>query len=72
MIAGAAVGYRITRHLEVSLELRAVIASRWELPGRVWVVPGETAPDGGRMFTTSMEDASASPRTATILLRALL
>jgi hypothetical protein len=72
VIAGAAVGYRVTRHVEISLELRAAIASRWELPGRIWAVPGETAPDGGRMYTTSQDDASGAPRTATVVVRALL
>ncbi len=69
VIAGAAVGVQITRHVALSLELRAVLASRWELPGRVYVIPGEIGPDGGRMYTTSREDATGSPRTATVLVR---
>jgi hypothetical protein len=72
LIAGAALGIRLSTRLALTLELRTVVASRWELPGDTWVVPGDPAPDGGRMFTTSREDATGSATTATVLIRVLL
>jgi len=69
VIAGASLGVPLTRRFTLSLELRAVVAAHWELPGRAYVVPGEPGPDGGRMFTTTTEDATGRARTATVLLR---
>lgn len=69
VIAGASAGVALTRRITLSLELRAVVAARWELPGRAYVVPGELGPDGARMFTTTTEDATGRARTATVLVR---
>lgn len=68
-IVGAGIGYPLSRHAVISFELRAVVAARWELPGRAYVVPGELAADGGRMYTTASEDATGGAWTATVLLR---
>jgi hypothetical protein len=72
IVLGAAVGYRVTREFAICLDVRAVVASKWELPGDMYVVPGDHTPDGGLMYTEAREDASARPVTATLLLRVLL
>ncbi len=72
LIAGAAVGYRVSRSFVIGLDLRAVVTASWELPGHVYVVPGERTADGGLMYTEAREDASARPWTATVLMRVLL
>ncbi len=72
VIVGAAVGHRVTRRFTISLDLRTVLAASWELPGHVYVVPGDHTPEGGLMFTESREDATARPWTATVLMRVLL
>jgi hypothetical protein len=69
VIAGASAGYRISQRVAVSLDLRAVLAASWELPGHAYVVPGGIGPNGGRMYTTSDADATGGAWTATILLR---
>jgi hypothetical protein len=69
LIAGASAGYRINQRVAVSLDLRAVLAASWELPGHAYVVPGGIGPNGGRMYTTSDVDATGGAWTATVLLR---
>lgn len=71
-MAGAAIGFHLTRKVALTLEVRALLAMRWEQPARQWVVPGELAPGGERMYTTSRGDATGHARTATILLRVFL
>lgn len=72
VMAGAAIGLHVTPQVALSFEVRALFATRWELPGGGWVVPTTLAPDGGRMFTVGRGDATGDARTATILLRAFL
>jgi hypothetical protein len=72
VMAGAAVGVHLTSQVALTFEVRALLASHWELPGRGWVVPTTVAPDGGRMFTVARGDATGDARTATILLRVFL
>jgi hypothetical protein len=72
VVVGASIGHRVTRKFTIGFDLRTVLAARWELPGHLYVVPGEHTPDGGLMFTESREDATARPWTATILMRVVL
>lgn len=72
LIFGGALAYPVTPRLEVGVDLRKVFVSKWELPALEYVVPGARAPDGSVMYTTSTQDASSSPWTATLILRVLL
>ena len=72
VMAGAAIGMHVTSQVALTFEVRALLASHWELPGRGWVVPTTVAPDGGRMFSVARGDATGDARTATILLRVFL
>ena len=72
LVVGGAVGYRVSHNFAIGLDVRAVVAARWELPGHVYVVPGDRTADGGVMYTEAREDASATPWTATVLMRLLL
>ena len=72
LVVGASAGHKISEHVAVAVDVRASILTRWELPGAMYVVPGERTADGGVMYSEAREDASASPWTATLLLRVLL
>ena len=72
LIAGVGAGVAITRRIELTADVRKVVATSWELPALDYVVPAGTSPDGGVMYTTATEDATGSAWTATLVVRFLL
>jgi hypothetical protein len=72
VLAGGFIGRRVGRYFAIGAELRATIASKWEMPGDSFVVPGAPTADGGVMYTESAEDASGKPWSVTAVMRILL